>query len=182
MTERWVVLDRDGTINVDSDQFVKSPEEWLPLPGSLEAIAELNQHGFKVVVITNQSGVARGLFDLTMLAAMHEKMQRMAAELGGRIEAIYFCPHGPTEQCACRKPKAGLFKAFAEDKQVDLQAVYAVGDSYRDIEAAQAAGACPVLVKTGKGLKTLQNHPQLNLPIFDNLYDAAHFIVAQSGL
>ena len=180
MTERWVILDRDGTINVDSDEFVKSPEEWLPLPGSLEAIAELNQHGFKVVVITNQSGVARGLFGLAELSAMHDKMQRMAAELGGRIEAIYFCPHGPKDQCACRKPKAGLFKAFARDKQADLQTVYAVGDSYRDIEAAQAAGACPLLVKTGKGLKTLQNHPQLNLPIFDNLYDAAHFIVAKS--
>lgn len=181
MTERWVILDRDGTINVDSDEFVKSPEEWLPLPGSLEAIAELNRHGFKVVVITNQSGVARGLFDLTALSAMHDKMRRMAAAQGGRIEAIYFCPHGPKDQCDCRKPKAGLFKAFASDRQVDLQAVYAVGDSYRDIEAAQAAGARPVLIKTGKGLKTLQNHPQLNLPIFDNLYDAAHFIVSQKS-
>ncbi|MBS4049615.1 MAG: D-glycero-beta-D-manno-heptose 1,7-bisphosphate 7-phosphatase [Methylomonas sp.] len=180
MTERWVILDRDGTINVDSDEFVKSPEEWLPLPGSLEAIAELNRHGFKVVVITNQSGVARGLFDLSTLSAMHDKMQRMAAALGGRIEAIYFCPHGPKDRCGCRKPKVGLFEAFARDKQVDLQAVYAIGDSYRDIEAAQAAGACPVLVKTGKGLKTLQNHPRLNLPIFDNLYDAAHYIVSTS--
>ncbi|MCQ8103386.1 D-glycero-beta-D-manno-heptose 1,7-bisphosphate 7-phosphatase [Methylomonas sp. SURF-2] len=180
MTERWVILDRDGVINVDSDEFVKSPEEWLPLPGSLEAIAELNRHGFKVVVITNQSGLARGLFDLASLAAMHEKMRGMLAELGGQVEAIYFCPHGPKEQCQCRKPKAGMYKAFASDKSVDLSSVYAVGDSYRDIEAARAAGARPVLVKTGKGLQTLHNHPRLNLPIFENLYDAAKYIASNS--
>jgi D-glycero-D-manno-heptose 1,7-bisphosphate phosphatase len=178
VTERWVILDRDGTINADSDAFVKSPDEWLPLPGSLEAIAELNRHGFKVAVITNQSGIARGLFDLATLAAMHEKMRRMLAELGGRVDAIYFCPHGPKQQCTCRKPKPGLFDAFAREADVDLRTVYAIGDSYRDIEAARAAGARPVLVKTGKGMKTLQNHPQLNIPIFDNLYDAAKHIAS----
>jgi D-glycero-D-manno-heptose 1,7-bisphosphate phosphatase len=123
VTERYVILDRDGVINVDSDQFVKSADEWQPLPGSLEAIAKLNRHGFKVVVITNQSGVARGLFDLSALAAMHDKMQVMLAELGGRIEAIYYCPHGPDDDCACRKPRSGLFDTFAKDKQVDLHAV-----------------------------------------------------------
>jgi D-glycero-D-manno-heptose 1,7-bisphosphate phosphatase len=146
----------------------------------LEAIADLNRHGFKVAVITNQSGLARGLFDLAALEAMHAKMQRLLAELGGEIDAIYFCPHGPDDRCECRKPKAGLFKTFAEDKQADLRTVYAIGDSYRDIQAAQAAGARPVLVKTGKGLQALKSHPRLNLPIFENLYDAAHYIVSQS--
>lgn len=179
MTDRYVILDRDGVINVDSDDFIKSAEEWQPLPGSLEAIAELNRHDFKVVVITNQSGVARGLFDLAILDAMHDKMRALLAEVGGSIEAIYFCPHGPDQNCACRKPKPGLFEQFANDKQVDMRNVYAIGDSYRDVQACQASGGRPILVKTGKGLKTLQNHPQLNLPVFENLYDAAHFIVSE---
>ena len=180
MTERYVILDRDGTINVDSDAFIKSPEEWLPLPGSLEAIVLLNRHGYKVVVITNQSGVGRGLFDLSTLEAMHDKMRSMLGELGGQIEAIYVCPHAPDHDCSCRKPKPGLFQMFARDKQVDLQNVYSIGDSLRDMEASLAAGASPILVKTGKGLKTLANHPQLKLPIFENLYDAAKHIVATS--
>ena len=180
MTERYLILDRDGVINADSDAFIKSPEEWLPISGSLEAIALLNQHGFKVVVITNQSGIARGLFDLETLSAIHAKMQRMLTDVGGKIEAIYFCPHGPQDECACRKPKAGLFEQFAADKQVDLNNLYSVGDSYRDLEASLAVGARPLLVKTGKGLTTLKNHPQLNIPIFEHLYDAANYIIAQS--
>lgn len=178
--DRYVILDRDGTINVDSDDFVKSADEWQPLPGSLEAIAELNRHGFKVVVITNQSGIARGLFDAAALAAMHDKMRALLAEAGGHIDAVYFCPHGPDDGCDCRKPKPGLFEQFAQDKQVDLKSVYAAGDSFRDLEAAWAAGAKPILVKTGKGGKTLQKHPQLTIPVFENLYDAAKFIVSQS--
>jgi len=180
VTDRYVILDRDGTINIDSDLFVKSPDEWLPLDGSLEAIALLNRHGLKVIVITNQSGVGRGFFDLATLDAMHDKMRRLTVRAGGQIEAIYACTHGPQDDCNCRKPKPGLFQAFAKDKQVDLTEVYAIGDSYRDIEAAWAAGAKPILVKTGKGLKTLKNHPQLNIPIFENLYDAASYIVSQS--
>ncbi len=180
MTDRYVILDRDGVINVDSDSFIKSPEEWQALPGSLEAIADLNRHGFKVVVITNQSGIARGLFDLATLELMHDKMRTKLAEAGGCIESIYFCPHGPDEHCFCRKPLPGLFEYFAQDKQIDLKKVYSVGDSYRDIEASIAAGAQPMLVKTGKGLKTLQDRPQLNLPIFENLYDAAKYIVSTS--
>lgn len=175
-----MILDRDGTINVDSDSFVKSPDEWLPLPGSLEAIALLNQHDYKVVVITNQSGIARGLFDLATLEAMHDKMRRLAHLAGGNIEVVYFCPHGPDDACSCRKPKPGLFQVFAQDKQTDLKNVYAVGDSFRDIEASIAAGARPILVKTGKGQKTSDQHPQLNIPIFDNLYDAATYIVSNS--
>lgn len=180
MTDRYVVLDRDGVINVDSDDFIKSAAEWQPLPGSLEAIAELNRHGFKVVVITNQSGIARGLFDLATLDAMHDKMRAMLAAVNGSIEAVYFCPHGPDQKCACRKPNPGLFEQFAADKQVDLQGVFAIGDSYRDIQACLAAGSKPILVKTGKGLQTLQNHPQLTLPVFEDLYDAAHYIVSES--
>lgn len=180
MNGSYVVLDRDGVINVESDKFIKSADEWLPLPGSLEAIAELNRLGFKVVVITNQSGVARGLFDLAALSAMHNKMQHLLAQQGGHIEAIYFCPHGPDMNCACRKPKPGLFQAFAEDKDVDLTTVFSVGDSLRDIEASLAVGAKPILVQTGKGLITLQNHPQLNIPSFQNLYDAVQYIAAQS--
>lgn len=179
MTDRYVILDRDGVINVDSDSFVKSPEEWQALPGSLEAIAELNRHGFKVVVITNQSGIARGLFDLATLELMHDKMRQMLAVMGGHIEAIYFCPHGPNDVCECRKPKPGLFMQFATDKQVDLNNVYSVGDSFRDIAASVAAGAQPILVKTGKGLKTQQNHPELNIPIFENLYDATSYILSK---
>ncbi len=180
MTDRYVILDRDGTINIDSDAFIKAPEEWRPLPGSLEAIALLNRHGFKVVVISNQSGVARGLFDLATLEAIHAKMKQMVNEAGGEIEAIYFCPHGPNDVCDCRKPKDGLFRRFAADYQADLSQIYAVGDSFRDLQAAESAGAKPILVKTGKGDDTLKKHSELNCPIFDNLYDAANFIVTQS--
>lgn len=175
-----MILDRDGVINLDSDAFIKSPDEWLPIPGSLKAIAELNRHGFKVVVITNQSGIGRGLFDLATLELMHDKMRQMLALLGGAIEAIYFCPHGPKQDCDCRKPKAGLFEQFARDKQVDLTQVYSIGDSFRDIAASVTAGAQPILVKTGKGLKTQQNHPELNIPIFENLYDATRYILSKS--
>ncbi|MDT4330476.1 D-glycero-beta-D-manno-heptose 1,7-bisphosphate 7-phosphatase [Methylomonas sp. MED-D] len=180
MTDRYVILDRDGTINVDSDTFVKSPGEWQPLPGSLDAIALLSHHGFKVVVISNQSGVARGLFDLATLEAIHAKMKQLVIDAGGKIETIYFCPHGPDDACDCRKPKDGLFRRFAADYRADLSKIYAVGDSFRDLQAAETAGAKPILVKTGKGLKTMQDHPELYCPIFDTLYDAANFIVTQS--
>ncbi|WP_445371935.1 D-glycero-beta-D-manno-heptose 1,7-bisphosphate 7-phosphatase [Methylomonas sp. HW2-6] len=182
MSGRYVILDRDGTINVDSDEFIKSAAEWLPLPGSLEAIAMLNRHGFRVAVISNQSGIARGLFDLTTLDAIHAKMLQLTRAAGGEIEAIYYCPHGPGDICDCRKPKAGLFRRLAQDKQIDLSATFAVGDALRDIQAAQAAGAKPVLVKTGKGMQTLNDNPQLDVPVFDNLYDAATYIVSESRL
>ncbi len=152
---RYVLLDRDGVINQDSDDFIKSPEEWLPIEGSLEAIALLNEHGYKVVVITNQSGLARGLFDAATLEKIHAKMQRMAEEKGGKIDAIYFCPHGPDDGCNCRKPKPGLLEAFAADNHVSLSGIAVIGDSLRDLQAAQAVGASPILVKTGKGQKTL---------------------------
>ncbi|SJM96248.1 D-glycero-beta-D-manno-heptose 1,7-bisphosphate 7-phosphatase [Crenothrix polyspora] len=176
MPQPYILLDRDGVINEDSDHFIKSPDEWLPIAGSLEAIALLNQHGFKVVVITNQSGIARGLLDNNTLQAIHTKMQRMAIEKGGHIDVIYICPHGPDSGCPCRKPKPGLLEQFAQEKQIDLKDTVFIGDSYRDIQAAYAAGATPILVKTGKGVTTLAHHPDLNIGIFDNLYDAARHL------
>ena len=175
MMKKYILLDRDGVINQDSEDFIKSPAEWLPLEKSLEAIALLNRNGFDVIVITNQSGLARGLFDERMLSKIHQKMRDEAAKVGGKIEAIYFCPHQGNDLCECRKPKAGLLKQFSTDYDVDLSQIYFIGDSLRDIEAAQNAGAIPILVKTGNGTKTLQENPQLltSILIFENLYDTA---------
>jgi D-glycero-D-manno-heptose 1,7-bisphosphate phosphatase len=175
---RYVLMDRDGVINVDSEDFIKSPEEWQPITGSLEAIALLNRHGFEVAVISNQSGVARGLFDETMLAAIHAKMRRMLADIGGNIKSIYYCPHGPDNGCDCRKPKPGLLIQCAAEHKIDVAVTYFVGDSLRDIQAAQAVGAPPILVRTGKGQQTINTHPNINIPVFDNLYGAAEFIIS----
>ena len=174
---RFVLLDRDGVINQESDDFIKSPEEWLPIEGSLEAIALLNAHGYQVIVVTNQSGVARGLFDETILEKIHAKMRQLVSEKGGNITAIYFCPHGANSDCECRKPKAGLLKAFAADFHVDLTTITVIGDSLRDLQAAERVGAKPIMVKTGKGQQTLLNNPQLNIPVFENLYDAAQHLI-----
>lgn len=152
---KLVILDRDGVINVDSDQFIKSPSEWVAIPGSLEAIGQLNQAGYRVVVATNQSGVGRGLFDMAALNAMHAKMSKAASSVGGRIDAIFFCPHTSADACDCRKPKPGLFQEIARRYEIDLVGVPAVGDSLRDLQAAAAVGAHPHLVLTGKGKKTL---------------------------
>jgi D-glycero-D-manno-heptose 1,7-bisphosphate phosphatase len=175
---RYVLLDRDGVINYDSEGFIKSPEEWLPIEGSLEAIAALNQNGYEAVVITNQSGLARGLFDEAMLTKIHEKMYRMLADNGGEIAAIYYCPHAPDSLCNCRKPNPGLLEQFALEKNVDLTTVYFIGDSLRDIQATLAVGANPLLVKTGKGQNTLINNPNLNIPVFEDLYAAVQFILS----
>lgn len=174
---KYILLDRDGVINQDSEEFVKSPDEFLPLKNSLEAIALLNRHDYKVVVITNQSGLARGLFNEKTLNSIHQKMRDELAKVNGQIEAIYFCPHQAADLCECRKPKAGLLLKFAADYNVDLSQIYFVGDSLRDIQAAQNAGAKPVLVKTGNGAKTLQQNPELSLLTFENLYDAAKFFI-----
>jgi D-glycero-D-manno-heptose 1,7-bisphosphate phosphatase len=175
--QRYILLDRDGVINHDSDTFIKSPDEWIPIEGSLEAIALLNAHGYQVIVVTNQSGVARGLFDETILEKIHAKMRQLVSEKGGNITAIYFCPHGANSDCECRKPKAGLLKAFAADFHVDLTTITVIGDSLRDLQAAERVGAKPILVKTGKGQQTLLNNPQLNIPVFENLYDAAQHLI-----
>ena len=155
---KLIVLDRDGVINEDSPDFVKSTQEWRPLPGSLEAIARLSHAGWCVVVATNQSGIGRGLFDFGALFAMHDKMSRMLAEVGGRIDGVFFCPHTPEDNCDCRKPKTGLFEDIARRFQVDLANVPAVGDSIRDVRSARDAGAQPILVRTGNGAETLREY------------------------
>lgn len=167
-----IILDRDGVINEDSDEYIKSPEEWIPIEGSLEAIARLHHHGYRVVVVTNQSGVARGLFSIDTLMAIHSKMHQQINEAGGSIEAIFFCPHAPANRCDCRKPKPGLLKQVEQRFGVSLRGVCAIGDSLRDIEAARAMGAAPVLVRTGKGERTLANHREqlAGVPIDDCLY------------
>lgn len=151
---KLIILDRDGVINHDSDQFIKSPEEWRPISGSLEAIARLNQWGWKVVLASNQSGVGRGLFGMDTLNAINDKMIKQLAQVGGRIEGLFFCPHTADSACACRKPKPGLFIEIAERFNVPLQGVPIVGDSVRDLQAGVAVGCAPYLVLTGKGIKT----------------------------
>jgi len=150
-----IILDRDGVINYDSDQFIKNPEEWLPIPGSLEAIAQLNQAGYRVVVATNQSGVGRGLFDMAMLNTIHDKMHKACSMVGARIDAVFFCPHAADAKCSCRKPKSGMMEEIAARYNlVNLENVPSVGDSLRDLQAATLLGAQPYLVLTGKGMKT----------------------------
>ncbi|MBA3024741.1 MAG: D-glycero-beta-D-manno-heptose 1,7-bisphosphate 7-phosphatase [Gammaproteobacteria bacterium] len=151
---KLIILDRDGVINYDSDQFIKSPDEWKPIPGSLEAIARLNQEGYRVVVATNQSGIGRGLFDMPTLNAIHDKMHKSLAQVGGRIDAIFFCPHTNEAECSCRKPKSGMMLEISARYGVGLGDVPAVGDSLRDLESAARLGAIPYLVLTGKGNRT----------------------------
>lgn len=153
---KTAILDRDGVINYDSSAFVKSPEEWVALPGSLEAIARLNQAGWRVVVATNQSGLARGLFDMDTLNAIHAKMRQQLAAVGGHIDAIFICPHGPDDACHCRKPLPGLFIDIGHRFDLSLNQTVSVGDSLRDLLAAQQAGCATALVLTGNGSKTQQ--------------------------
>jgi D-glycero-D-manno-heptose 1,7-bisphosphate phosphatase len=153
---RLIILDRDGVINHDSDQYIRSPEEWRPIPGSLEAIARLNHAGFRVVVATNQSGLGRGLYDTATMIAINDKMHRALAHVGGRIDAVFFCPHTAESDCECRKPKAGMLIEIGRRFSVDLTGVPCIGDSLRDLQAAEAVGAQPILVLTGKGERTLR--------------------------
>jgi D-glycero-D-manno-heptose 1,7-bisphosphate phosphatase len=172
---KLIILDRDGVINEDSDAFIKCPEEWVPIPGSLEAIARFNQAGYQVMVASNQSGIARGLFDMDMLMRIHEKMHHQLSLVGGNIDAVFFCPHGPDDECDCRKPKPGLFYQIHHRTNTPLDQVPAVGDSLRDLQAAQSAGAKPVLVKTGKGIRTLDKGEGLEgIPVYENLATFAH--------
>jgi len=175
MPKPLVILDRDGVINRDSDEFIKSPEEWLPIKGSLEAIARLNQAGYEVVVLTNQSGIGRGLLSADMLVQIHGRMIEHLRQLGGQIQTILFCPHHPDDDCDCRKPRSGMYQELGRRLGINFNGVYSVGDSVRDLQAAQAAGANPVLVKTGNGrksLKTITQQTELELDdtlVFDNL-------------
>jgi D-glycero-D-manno-heptose 1,7-bisphosphate phosphatase len=151
---KLVILDRDGVINYDSAEFIKNPDEWTPIPGSLEAIARLNQSGYQVVLATNQSGVGRGLLDIATLCAIHDKMHRALAHAGARVEAVFYCPHAQDAGCSCRKPNPGMFEDIARRFNVDLTGVPCVGDALRDLQAAATVGAQPILVLTGKGNKT----------------------------
>ncbi len=167
---KLIVLDRDGVINEDSDAYVKTLEEWIPIPGSLQAIARLSQAGWTVAVATNQSGLARGMFDASTLDDMHFKMQQLVMEQGGRIDLIMHCPHGPDAGCECRKPKPGLFRSIAEHFGLaDLKGVPVVGDSHRDLHAGLMLGGTPYLVRTGKGLRTLEGTLPSGTQVFDDL-------------
>lgn len=179
---KLVILDRDGVINHDSDQFIKSPDEWRPISGSPEAIARLTQYGYRVVVATNQSGVGRGLFEMDTLNAIHDKMVRTVTQVGGRIEAIFFCPHTSADDCLCRKPKPGMFQEIAARFNADLSGVPVVGDSLRDLQAGAAMRAQPMLVLTGKGRKTVDD-PALpaDTLVFPDLAAAASHIIGKSA-
>jgi D-glycero-D-manno-heptose 1,7-bisphosphate phosphatase len=152
---KLIILDRDGVINEDSDAYIKHPDEWHPLPGSLEAIARLHQAGWTIAIASNQSGLARGLFDITALTDIHQKLRKALATLGGNVDAIFVCPHGPDDNCLCRKPLPGLFQDIGHRFDTTLEGVPAIGDSLRDLQASAAAGCVPWLVQTGNGLQTV---------------------------
>lgn len=154
---KLVILDRDGVINHDSASFIKSPAEWLPIPGSMEAIARLNQAGYRVVVSTNQSGLARRLFDIETLNAIHQKMHAAAHQVGATIDCIFFCPHAASDNCDCRKPKPGMYHDIARRFDINLKGMISIGDSLRDLQVGFATGCLPYLVLTGKGSKTQEN-------------------------
>jgi D-glycero-D-manno-heptose 1,7-bisphosphate phosphatase len=176
---KLVILDRDGVINEDSDQFVKNTTEWKPIPGSLDAIAKLNHAGYRVVVASNQSGIGRGWLDMGALNAINDKMYRALAQVGGRIDALFYCPHAAEANCECRKPKPGMFIDIGQRFNVDLAGVPCIGDSLRDLQAASMAGAHPMLVLTGKGAKTEADGGLPDgTPIFTDLAEAVRNIVA----
>lgn len=177
-----VILDRDGVINYDSENYIKSPDEWKPIKGSLEAIARLNQAGFRVVIATNQSGVGRGLYDMATLNAIHEKMLKMLSTVGGHIDAIFFCPHTPDMKCNCRKPQIGMYLSIAERFHIDLKGVPSVGDSIRDIEAAYTAGMQPILVLTGNGQKTYDSGciPDDTL-VFPSIVEVSRYLIGSKS-
>jgi D-glycero-D-manno-heptose 1,7-bisphosphate phosphatase len=178
-----VILDRDGTINEDSVDYIKSAQEWQPLPGALDAIARLNHAGWHVVVATNQSGLGRGLFDVAALNAMHAKMHAMLAAVGGRIDAVFYCPHGPEESCHCRKPAPGLFEQIAERYGMPLTGMPSAGDSARDLVAAVAVGCEPHAVLTGKAAQYVDGALPMTYPahtiVHADLSAFADFIVAR---
>jgi len=175
-----IVLDRDGVINHDSDAYIKSAEEWVPIEGSLEAISRLNHGGYTVIVASNQSGLARGYFDIESLSAMHRKMDALLSKLGGRVDAVFYCPHGPDDACDCRKPKPGMLLEIGQRFNVPLKEVIFIGDSVSDIKAASNAHAKAILVRTGKGIKAekiLKAECKESIPVFDDLAAAVTAIL-----
>ena len=179
---KLVILDRDGVINFDSDKYVKTPAEWRAIPGSIEAIARLNQIGYRVAIATNQAGIGRGLFDMATFNAINDKMMEMVFRHGGRIDALFFCPHTAEENCGCRKPKTGMFEEIAARFHVELKGVPCVGDSLRDLQAAESVGGQPILVLTGKGRKTQDDGgiPKKTVVLSDLAEVSRHLTSAQS--
>lgn len=175
---KLIILDRDGVINEDSDDYIKCASEWKPIKNSIEAIVQLKQAGWTVAVATNQSGIARGLFSETDLASIHSKMSDYLSLYETNLDYIAWCPHGPTDLCECRKPKPGLYRIIAERFNVPLRNVPIIGDSKRDLDAAVAVGALPILVKTGKGTTTYLtgNYPR-NACIFPDLFLAVQHLL-----
>jgi len=178
-----VILDRDGVINHDSAAFIKNAGEWRPIPGSLEAIAALTQAGFTLAIASNQSGIARGLFDQDALDAMHAKMLGLVRQAGGHISRIVICPHGPDDACDCRKPKPGMLEQLARHFETSLDGVPVIGDALRDLEAAAAVGARPILVRSGKGRSTEAGLPErfADVPVYDDLAAAAHALIGEAS-
>ena len=184
-TKPLVILDRDGVINQDSDAFIKSADEFVPISGSLEAIARLNEAGFRVAIATNQSGLARGLFDVATLELMHDKLHRLLAEVNGHIDGIFYCPHSPEAGCDCRKPLPGLLQQIAKEFAMNLENVPVIGDSLRDLQSAIAVGAKPILVRTGKGERTIASlaEPSVDArlktaPVYRDLAEAVEALLA----
>jgi D-glycero-D-manno-heptose 1,7-bisphosphate phosphatase len=176
----FIILDRDGVINYDSDEYIKSPAEWRPIPGSLNAIAQLNRAGFQVFIATNQSGIARGYYDVAMLDSIHEKLQFELAAVGGYVSEIFFCPHHPEDNCHCRKPNPGLLHQIQEKYLINLAETFFIGDSVVDVQAAQKVNCIPLLVLTGNGKAALEKYPQLKtIPSFIDLAGAVEYVLSQ---
>ena len=179
--ELFIVMDRDGVVNEDSDDYIRCASDWVPISGSMDAIAKLTQSGFRVAVVTNQSGLARGLFDIAALNGIHNKFRDHLALSGGRVEMILFCPHSPTDECNCRKPRLGLFIQLAQRIGFPLNGIPYIGDSITDIEVARSAGMTPMLVMSGKGQKTLGIHGKIldGIRVFQDLREVAEVLVSR---
>ena len=179
---KFIILDRDGVINRDSDSYIKHPDEWHPIDGSLEAIARLSRAGYRIFVATNQSGLARGLFSIDTLNAIHRKMYDAVQQVGGHIDGIFFCPHGPDEKCHCRKPNPGLYQAIQKRTHTSLADTPVVGDSLRDLQAALKIDARPILVRTGNGEKTIKllSGKLKDIPVFNDLYSFSKRLIEES--
>ena len=182
---KLIILDRDGVINEDSDNYIRSVDEWIPVPGSIKAIAELSKAGYTITVATNQSGLARGYFQESELTAMHNKMNMLVKAEGGNIETILFCPHGPDDDCECRKPKAGMMLQLLSEHNANASETWVIGDSLRDLQAGLNSGCKAALVKTGKGERTLkaieEKEPHLkSIPLFENLKEFSEQLLSES--
>lgn len=183
-TNKYIILDRDGVINLDSPDYIKTSEEWIPLANSLQALVQISQLGYQIIIVTNQSGIARNFYSKETLNSIHQKMLMLVREMGGGILDIFFCPHGPNDNCLCRKPATGMYDAIkTKYPDINFQQTYSVGDSLRDLQAGQQSGCLPILVKTGNGLKTIEKiktDPTLakfiNTPIFENLWSFSIFL------